>query len=162
MVAAHPLFRRNVAEHVTLLLIGSSHAHWTHCALARYNISDFFSSLLGLFLSCIGVYGTMAYRVSRRTHEIGVRLALGARESDVLWLVTKECLILVVVGLVTGVPIALASTRMIASQLFGIGATDPLTLAVAAVLLVLAALGASYVPARRATRVDPMVALRYE
>ena len=117
---------------------------------------------LALFLSCIGVYGTMAYRVSRRTHEIGVRLALGARKSDVLWLITKECLILVVVGLVTGVPIALASTRMIASQLFGIGATDPATLTAAAVLLVLAALAASYVPARRATRVDPMVALRYE
>jgi len=117
---------------------------------------------LALFLSCLGVYGTMAYRVSRRTHEIGIRLALGAHRSDVLWLITKECLILVSVGLVIGLPVALASTRIIASQLFGIRATDPLTFATVAILLVLVSLAACYVPARRAMRVDPMVALRYE
>jgi predicted permease len=117
---------------------------------------------LALFLSCIGVYGTMSYRVSRRTHEIGIRLALGARRSDVLWLITKECLLLVAVGLVIGVPVALASTSVIASQLFRIRATDPLTFATVAILLVLVALAASYVPTRRAMRVDPMVALRYE
>jgi ABC-type antimicrobial peptide transport system permease subunit len=124
-------------------------------------LSSAFGSL-ALFLSCIGVYGTMAYRVSRRTHEIGVRLALGAHRSDVLWLITKECLLLVAAGLVIGVPVALASAAVIASQLFGIGPTDPLTFAAVVVLLVLAALMACYVPARRATRVDPVVALRYE
>ena len=117
---------------------------------------------LALLLACIGVYGTMAYRVSRRTHEIGVRLALGAHRHDVLWMITKECLILVVVGLVTGVPIALVSTKILANQLFGIHATDPITFVAVAILLVLVALAACYVPARRASRVDPIVALRYE
>jgi predicted permease len=118
--------------------------------------------VLALLLACIGVYGTMAYRVSRRTHEIGVRLALGARRSDVMWLITRECLTLVVAGLVLGVPIALASTKIIANQLFGIRAGDPLTFIAVATLLVLVALLASYVPARRAMRIDPTVALRYE
>lgn len=117
---------------------------------------------LALFLSCIGVYGTMAYRVSRRTHEIGIRLALGARRSDVLWLITKECLILVARGLVTGVAIALASTGIVASQLFEIRASDPLTFVAVAILLVFVALVACYFPARRAMRIDPMVALRHE
>jgi ABC-type antimicrobial peptide transport system permease subunit len=104
-------------------------------------LSSAFGSL-ALFLACIGVYGTMAYRVSRRTHEIGIRLALGAHRSDVLWLITKECLILVAAGLVIGLPIALASTSVIASQLFAIRTTDPLTFAAVAGLLVLAALAA--------------------
>ncbi len=117
---------------------------------------------LALLLACIGVYGTMAYRVSRRTQEIGIRLALGAHRSDVLWLITKECLLLVGGGLVIGVPTALVSTSLIASQLFGVGASDPLTFGGVGMLLVLVALAACYVPARRAMRVEPVVALRYE
>jgi len=117
---------------------------------------------LALLLACIGVYGTMAYRVSRRTHEIGIRLALGAHRSDVLWLITKDCLILVFAGIITGVPVALVSTKIIANQLFGIRANDPSSFAFVLTLLILVALAACYIPARRATRIDPMVALRYE
>jgi len=118
--------------------------------------------MLALFLACIGVYGTMAYRVSRRTHEIGVRMALGAQRADVLRLITGECLMLVGIGVLVGVPLALASTRVIASQLFEVRPSDPLTFAAVTALLVLVALAACYIPARRAMRVDPMVALRYE
>ena len=117
---------------------------------------------LALLLACIGIYGTMAYRVSRRTHEIGIRLALGAQPSDVLWLITKECLILLAVGIFFGVPVAFVSARIIANQLFGISASDPLTFTAIAFLLVAVALLACYIPARRAMKVDPMVALRYE
>ncbi|MGC1106636.1 MAG: ABC transporter permease [Candidatus Acidiferrales bacterium] len=117
---------------------------------------------LALLLACIGIYGTMSYRVSRRTHEIGIRLALGAQPSDVLWLIARECLILLAVGIFFGVPIALASTKIIAAQLFGVRATDPWIFAGVAILLTLVALLACYIPARRAMKVDPMVALRYE
>ena len=117
---------------------------------------------LALLLACIGLYGTMAYRVSRRTNEIGIRITLGAQRTNVFWLVTQECLTLVTIGLAIGVPVALAATRVIASQLFGIRATDPLTFAGVAILLLLVALAACYVPARRAMLVDPMVALRHE
>jgi predicted permease len=117
---------------------------------------------LALLLACIGLYGTMAYRVSRRTNEIGIRMTLGAQRANVFWLVTKECLLLVAIGLAIGVPVALAATRVIASQLFGIRAADPLTFAGVSVLLILVALAACYIPARRAMHVDPMVALRYE
>ena len=117
---------------------------------------------LALLLACIGLYGTMAYRVSRRTNEIGIRMTLGAQRANVFWLVTRECLLLVAIGLAIGVPVALAATRVIASQLFGVRATDPLTLAGVAILLPLVALAACYIPARRAMRVDPMVALRHE
>ena len=117
---------------------------------------------LALLLACIGLYGTMAYRVSRRTNEIGIRMTLGAQRANVFWLVTRECLLLVAIGLAIGLPVALAATRVIASQLFGIRATDPLTFAGVAILLLLVALAACYIPARRAMSVDPMVALRYE
>ena len=118
--------------------------------------------LLVLFLACIGLYGTMAYRVSRRTHEIGVRMALGAQPGDVLRLVTRECLMLLGIGLVIGVALALASTKIIASQLFEVQPNDPLTFAAVVAVLVIVALAACYIPARRAMKVDPMVALRYE
>ncbi|MGC2422602.1 MAG: ABC transporter permease [Candidatus Acidiferrales bacterium] len=118
--------------------------------------------VLALLLACIGLYGMLSYRVSRRTQEIGIRMALGARQSNVLWLVTKECLVLVAAGLAIGAPMALASTRVIASLLFGVGATDPWTFSAVTVVIVIAGLVACWIPARRAMRVDPMEALRYE
>ena len=124
-------------------------------------LSAFFG-LLAVFLACIGIYGLMAYAVTRRTNEIGVRMALGAGRSKVLWMVLRESLTLVALGLAVGLPVALAAGRLVASILFGLSPADPLSLAGAALLLFAFALTASYLPALRASRVDPMVALRYE
>jgi predicted permease len=124
-------------------------------------LSTFFG-LLAIFLSAIGIYGLMSYVVSRRTNEIGIRMALGAERMHVRWLVMREVLILVAVGIAIGVPAALLSSRLVASMLFGLRARDSASLlAAVAVMLAIAAL-AGYLPARRASRVDPMVALRYE
>jgi predicted permease len=117
---------------------------------------------LAMLLACSGLYGTIAYRVSRRTQEIGIRMALGSQRSGVLWLVIKEGLLLIAPGLVLGIFAAVASTKIIASQLFGIGYTDPVSFVAVSMLFVLIALAACWIPARRAMRVDPMVALRYE
>jgi predicted lysophospholipase L1 biosynthesis ABC-type transport system permease subunit len=124
-------------------------------------LSSFFG-LLALILASIGLYGVMTYMVARRTSEIGIRIALGAQRRDVLWMVLREALELVAMGTACGLPLAVIFARLISSQLYGISPYDPWAVCVAIALLVSVAAIASFIPARRATKVDPMVALRYE
>ena len=121
-----------------------------------------FFGLLGLLLSCVGLYGIMAHAVVRRTNEIGIRMALGAERQDIIWMVLKESLLLVGIGLAVGIPAAWGAAHLIASQLFGVNPADPVTLSTAVVSLTLVAASAGYLPARKAARVNPLVALRYE
>ncbi len=118
--------------------------------------------MLALLLSCLGLYGILSYTVAQRTNEIGIRMALGAARRDVLWLVLRDALRLVLIGIALGVPAALAAGRLVASQLYGISAADPVVIGLAPMALLVIAAVASYLPARRATRVDPLVALRFE
>ncbi|HEV3255132.1 MAG TPA: ABC transporter permease [Candidatus Acidoferrales bacterium] len=124
-------------------------------------LSGFFG-LLALLLSCIGLYGLLSYEVARRTREIGIRLALGAQTADVLRLIIKQGIVLALVGAAAGIGVALAVTRYLAGILYDVHANDPVTMIAVAMLLALVALAACYIPARRAMRVDPIVALRYE
>jgi putative ABC transport system permease protein len=130
--------------------------------------SRFYMQLLGIFagvaalLAAVGIYGVMSYSVSERTHEIGIRMALGAHRSDVLGLIARLWLKLTLIGVAIGVALALGVARLISSFLFGVKPTDPLTYAAVAVGLSAVALLACYLPARRAMKVDPLVALRYE
>jgi predicted permease len=117
---------------------------------------------LATLLAAVGLYGVMSYAVARRTREIGLRMALGAARTNVVWLVMREVTILVVAGVGLGLPLAVGFSRLVRSQLFGVSPGDPLTLLVASATLASVALLAGYVPAAAASRVDPMVALRHE
>jgi len=121
-----------------------------------------FFGLLAVFLSSIGIYGLMSYLVSRRTGEIGVRMALGAEPARVRWLVMREIALLVAIGVAIGVPVTLEGGHLVTSSLFGLHGNDPLSLAAAVVLLLVVTILAGYLPARRASRVNPVVALRCE
>ncbi|HKW56070.1 MAG TPA: ABC transporter permease [Candidatus Acidoferrum sp.] len=121
-----------------------------------------FFSGLALLLAALGLYGAMSYLVGRRTKELGIRLSLGAQKGNMLWMVLSEALLLVAAGFAIGVPTAMVASRLLSSLLFGVTAGDPETIAGAIVIMAVVALLAAYLPARRAMRVDPIVALRYE
>ena len=143
---------KTLREQVDLSLFPSRVAAWT---LGGFGV-------LALLLAAIGIYGVVSYSVAQRTREIGLRRALGAKESDVLKLVLGEGFFVISIGLALGLLVAFGATRLIAGFLYGVAPTDPLTFVGVPVLLGLIALGACYIPARRATKVDPLVALRYE
>jgi ABC-type antimicrobial peptide transport system permease subunit len=118
--------------------------------------------VLALILACVGLYGLLAYSVARRTKEMGIRMALGAQRSRVIAVVVKSAIRLVIIGIALGLPAAWVASRWVESMMFGLTPTDPATIAGAALVLTAAALLAAYLPARRASHVDPMTALRHE
>ena len=124
-------------------------------------LSGFFAAL-ALLLASIGLYGLMSYIVTRRTREIGIRAALGAQRAAIFWLVLRETLILTMLGLLIGIPCALAASRLLASLLFGVSPGDAPTIVIVSLLIFVVGLFAGYIPARRASSIDPVVALRIE
>jgi predicted permease len=137
--------------------VASSYSDQTTVA----KLSGFFA-FVAVFLSCIGLYGLMSYLVGRQTNEIGIRMALGARRAQVGWRVMREIALLVMAGIAVGLPLTLAGTRLVATMLYGLKGSDPLSLSAAVGLLLIAGLVAGYLPARRAAQINPVVAIRYE
>jgi ABC-type antimicrobial peptide transport system permease subunit len=117
---------------------------------------------LAMILGAVGLYGVLAYVVAERTREIGVRMALGAQRRDVLKLIVGQGIVLAVIGIVVGLALAFTVTRLLASQLYGLSATDPVTFIGVSIFLLSVSFIACYLPARRATRIDPLAALRHE
>lgn len=124
-------------------------------------LSSFFG-VLAVFLACIGIYGLLSYSVARRTSELGIRLALGARSPSLLWMILRECILLLILGLAIGIPVALGSTRILKSLLYELSPVDPMAISIAITTVAVMTIAAAWLPARRATRIDPIKALRTE
>jgi predicted permease len=124
-------------------------------------LSGFFG-ILAVFLACIGIYGLLSYSVASRTSELGIRLALGAQSHMVLWMILRECILLLVLGLSIGIPVALSSTRIVKSLLYDLSPLDPMAISIAIAAVTVMTIAAAWLPARRATKIDPMQALRAE
>lgn len=124
-------------------------------------LATFFAGL-AVTLACIGLYGIMAYGVVCRTREIGIRIAIGARQKSVIWMVVRDTLVLVLAGAALGAIVSFVAARYVTHQLFGMSPGDPLATAIAILLLLVVAMASGYLPARRASRINPVVALRYE
>ena len=124
-------------------------------------LSTFFG-IVAVFLACIGIYGLLSYSVARRTSEFGVRLALGARSHMLLWMILRESILLLALGLAIGVPIALSSTRILKSQLYELSPLDPMAIFIAIAAVSSMTLAAAWLPAKRATKINPVQALRAE
>jgi predicted permease len=157
--AIHAVDRRLPTSHIMTLdaQVASSFTNQTIIA----DLSAFFG-LMAVFLSCIGLYGLMSYLVSRRTGEIGIRMALGANRSEVAWQVLREIGVLVLTGIILGLPLTVFGIRLVRNMLYGLSGTDPFSLMASTALLLFAGMAAGYLPARRASSVDPVVALRDE
>jgi putative ABC transport system permease protein len=148
-----PVFNVQTMEQVISTSIAGSRS--------RLVLLGIFASI-ALLLAAVGIYGVVSYSVGQRTHEMGIRMALGARRRDVLTLVIGQGFTLALIGVAIGIIGALALTRFLSNFLYGVKPSDPLTYIAVSLILSSVALMASYIPARRATNVDPMVALRYE
>jgi len=150
----------NVPVTETMPLIDQVRSAYSHARVAGAVLAC--AGVLGLLLSAIGLYGVIAFEVTRRTREIGIRMALGAQPQEIIRPFLRQALIVIVMGSIAGGAVALATARLLAAWLFGVGSSDPATFLLATTVMFAVALLASYIPARRALRVDPMVALRYE
>jgi putative ABC transport system permease protein len=144
--------------------IQSLHGWVSEAAAGPRSTASLFAvfAALALALGAVGIYGVISYSVAQRTREIGIRMALGARRQEVLLLIVGQCARLAFLGVAIGLACALVLTRLMSSLLYGVAAADPATYAIVAILLVVVALAASYLPARRAMRMDPAIALRHE
>ncbi len=134
----------------------------THFVDRAFAILSLVFGAVATLLASIGLFGVTAYAVARRTQEIGIRLALGANRGDIVGLVMREVVIITAAGLVAGVALAIAAGRLVESQMYGVNSGDPAVLAAATLVIAAASILAGYAPCRRATRIDPLVALRYE
>ena len=157
--AIHSIDRTLPISNVTILEEQVAQSYLTQAIIAQ--LSAFFG-IVAVFLSSIGLYGIMSYLVNCRTGEIGIRMALGADRADVRWRVMREVSLWIVVGIIIGLPVTLGGGRLLRTMLYGLGGADPISLAASIFVLAIAGLAAGYFPARRASHVDPMVALRHD